>query len=57
MTVYVLLAVAGAALIALGVALAAPAAGVVVAGVETVAAGYVGAYAHVRRNQLEIDRR
>ncbi len=57
MTLYVVLAIVGAVLVAVGVGMWAPAAGVAVAGVEAVTAGYVGAYAHVRRQMLEIDRR
>jgi hypothetical protein len=43
-TVYVALAVAGAVLVAVGAALWAPPAGLVVAGVEAISAAYVGAY-------------
>lgn len=57
MTPYIVLAIVGAALIAVGAGLWAPAAGIGVAGAESLAAAYVGAYAHLRRSQPEIDRR
>jgi len=44
MTVYVVLAVAGAILVAAGAALWAPPAGLVVAGIEAISGAYVGAY-------------
>lgn len=57
MTVYVILAVLGAALVAAGAALWSLPFGLAVSGAEALAGAYVGAYAHVRRQTLEIERR
>lgn len=57
MMVWIVIAVAGAALLAVGVGMWAAPAGVAVAGAESIGAAYLGAYARVRRDGLEIERR
>lgn len=49
MTVYLWLGVVGAALVAVGFALWAVPVALVVAGLETMAAAYVGAYLHAKK--------